>query len=316
MPGVADFCMLSCALTATFTGLILKCSTMGIGRHIWDVPAPWLTEALKFFTISTYVYLILSACIKLMFLFFYRRLFLQHPKMKYTVGAAIAFVSLFHLAIFFATVFACSPIARQWDVSIPGNCNNPEILPYLSGSVSSVTDIFVLLLPVPLVWTLHATTRKKFGVLAVFGVGVLSVSLFPWLHRPELTLSSTFSVCAASLVRLGMTPVLRSNFDATWNISTISLRATLEVNVGIVCGCSMLFPAFFKRHFPNFTVGSLLHVLRSRLSGVSRKDSSDSSDYVLHHRQQWHGQKGIHAGQVEESSYKRPASAPAGANVV
>ncbi|KAK8012293.1 hypothetical protein PG991_009668 [Apiospora marii] len=193
------------ALTATFTGLAIKCSKMGIGRHIWDVPAPWITEALKFFTISTYVYLILSGCVKLMFLFFYRRLFSQHPKMKYTVAAGIAFVSIFHSGLFFATIFACDPIARQWDISIPGKCNNPEILPYLSGAVSSVTDIFVLLLPVPLVWNLHAPMKKKVGVLAVFSVGVF--------------------VCAASLVRLGMTPVLRSNFDATWNISTMSLWA-------------------------------------------------------------------------------------------
>ncbi|KAK7935353.1 hypothetical protein PG985_000848 [Apiospora marii] len=271
------------ALTATFTGLAIKCSKMGIGRHIWNVPAPWITEALKW-VCQTHVPL------------FYRRLFSQHPKMKYTVAAGIAFVSIFHSGLFFATIFACDPIARQWDISIPGKCNNPEIPPYLSGAVSSVTDIFVLLLPVPLVWNLHAPMKKKVGVLAVFSVGVF--------------------VCAASLVRLGMTPVLRSNFDATWNISTMSLWATLEVNIGIVCGCSMLFPAFFKRRFPNFAVGSILQVLRSRISGVSRKGSSDSSDSPRFHHEQWKDQKHIYGDQVDESSCKQLANVRAGANIV
>lgn len=77
--GIEDYlCVVSYLLSVTFSGLVIKAYTRGIGRHIWDTPAPWLPEALMYFTISTWVYLILGATVKLTFLSFYHRLFSTH----------------------------------------------------------------------------------------------------------------------------------------------------------------------------------------------------------------------------------------------
>jgi hypothetical protein len=56
---------------------------------------------------------------------------------------------------------------------LDGTCFNPQILPYLSGATSSMTDIFVLVFPLPLLWNLNMDSKKRVRVIAVFGLGVL-----------------------------------------------------------------------------------------------------------------------------------------------
>ncbi|KAI0876578.1 hypothetical protein GGS24DRAFT_513468 [Hypoxylon argillaceum] len=232
--GIEDYlCVVFYLLSVTFSGLVIKAYTRGIGRHIWDTPAPWLPEALMYFTISTWVYLILAATVKLTFLSFYHRLFSTHTYWRYFGTGAIIFVALLNVSLIFATVFSCTPVSREWDPTIPGHCVDPVILPYFSGISSFLTDLYVLILPIALLWQLNMTTQQKIKASCVFGLGILA--------------------CVASLIRLIQTPSLRTSYDATWTISNIIIWASLEVNVGIICSCLVVLPAFLDRHLPSST---------------------------------------------------------------
>ncbi|KAM7213238.1 hypothetical protein V8F06_011403 [Rhypophila decipiens] len=282
--GVDDYlCLLSYALTVVFSGLMIKCYTLGIGRHIWDVPAPWLTEALKWFTFASYIYLVLATFIKLVFLFFYRRIFSTECTTRHLINFGIVFVSCLNGGIFFTTVFECDPIQRQWDPTLPGRCINPVILPCLSGATSSATDILVLVIPMRLLWGLNMNMRRKLKILAVFGLGLFA--------------------CIASLVRLGMTPILRSDFDATWNIGTIAVWATLEVNIDIFCSCLMLLPAFLDHHLPTSVRTSfsrLWSYMISLLSNAGSQSKSSLPSFVNPYASPWHGYR-RHNGSTSQS---------------
>ncbi|KAL4935413.1 hypothetical protein BDV06DRAFT_228852 [Aspergillus oleicola] len=216
-------------LSITFTGLMSYCFSHGIGRHMWDVPIIWLTNTLKLFTIAQYIYITLTGLIKLALLFFYYRIFPRHNRIRYFIIFGVLFVVVSHTTLLFCTVFACSPVQRSWDPTLPGRCWDPIILPYLSGALSVATDFYVLLLPVKTLWGLHTTTRKRIRLLIVFGLGGFA--------------------CVASIVRLAMTRVLSDSTDATWNISRISRWATIEANTGIICACLPLLPALFDKYW-------------------------------------------------------------------
>ncbi|KAM5447045.1 hypothetical protein MaudCBS49596_006226 [Microsporum audouinii] len=255
--GVDDyFCLISYVLTVAFSALMIKSYTLGIGRHLWDTPPLWVPYALKYFTFAQYVYLTLTATIKLTFLFFYRRVFSPQTLSNILITSGITFVAISHAAILFATVFSCSPIARAWNLAIPGRCINPTILPYLSGALSSSTDLYVLILPIYPVWNLNMPLRRKIKLLGVFGLGI-------------------FAVCA-SLVRLAETPVLQSSPDATWNISRLAVWAVIEANVGIFCGCLLLLPAFLDRHLPKSITSSIKGLFST--SNSRRLEKGGSSD--------------------------------------
>ncbi|KAL4995489.1 hypothetical protein BDV10DRAFT_174606 [Aspergillus recurvatus] len=271
------FCVLAYCLTVTFTGLMSYCFSRGIGRHMWDVPMGWLTRTLKYFTIAQYVYILLTATVKLAFLFFYYRIFPRHLTVRYCVTFGIAFVAVSHLTLFFLTIFSCVPVSHAWDVSSPGRCWMPGVLPYTSGALSSATDLYVLLLPIRTLWALNITTWKRVRLAAVFSLGILAF--------------------AASIVRLGMTHVLTSSPDATWNISSISKWATIEANTGIICACLPLLPALLDRYrATNF--GSSLNRLWS--SGSRRKSSVGATESeVSLQTQSWqHAKTPAHEFQV------------------
>lgn len=151
---------------------------------MWDVPITWLSRTLKCFTVGQYIYTLLTAAVKLAFLFFYYRIFPRHINIRYFISFGIAFVSVSHLSLFFLTIFSCSPVSHAWDAASPGRCWNPRILPYVSGGLSSATDLYVLLLPIHTLWGLNMTTRKRLRLAAVFGLGILyapaSLVLFIW----------------------------------------------------------------------------------------------------------------------------------------
>ena len=160
---------------------MFKSYEWGIGRHMWDVPGPWVPEALKWFTIACFLYLPCAGIIKLAFLFFYYRVFsLGQSRTRHVITGAIVFVFCLNTGLTLATIFACSPIEKQWNPFVPdGHCIDPVILPYLSGASSSATDLFVLLLPLPLLWGLNMTLDQKIRLGAVFGLGLLYV--YPFL---------------------------------------------------------------------------------------------------------------------------------------
>ncbi|KAL3431445.1 hypothetical protein BDV09DRAFT_198742 [Aspergillus tetrazonus] len=160
-----------------------------------------------------------------------------------------------HLTLLFLTIFSCLPVSHAWDAASPGRCWMPGILPYTSGALSSATDLYVLLLPVRTLWALNITAWKRIRLAAVFGLGILAF--------------------AASIVRLGMTHVLTSSPDATWNISSISKWATVEAYTGIICACLPVLPALLDRYREkNF--GSSLNRLWS--GGSRRKYSSGATE--------------------------------------
>ncbi|KAK4109142.1 hypothetical protein N656DRAFT_783440 [Canariomyces notabilis] len=198
-------CILSYLAAVAFSGVLFKSVSWGIGRHMWDVPAVWMVSALKFQTIASWIYLWAATLVKLSFLFLYRRVFAMETKAARLLNGGIAVCFLVNLGLFFGIVFFCIPVEKAWDDSIPGRCSNPVVLAYFTGVWNTVMDIYVLLVPVPFLMGLNIGREKRLRLVAVFSVGIFA--------------------CIASVVRLAMTSVLQSSFDATYNLAQVALWA-------------------------------------------------------------------------------------------
>jgi len=240
--GLDDYCCLvAWVLTITFSVLMLVGDSHGLGRHLWDVPFKNLSQAIEYLTIAEFVYLVLAGTIKLSVLLFYRRVFAPSRPTLHFIDGGIIFVLVTYTAFLLATIFECTPIRKGWDASTPGHCYRPKILPYFSGAMNVVTDLYVLIVPVPALLRLQMDFKRKLRVMAVFSLGVFA--------------------CATSIIRLGETSILYQSHDATWNLSKISIWVVIEVNVGIICSCMLALPPFLKRYWPKDLRASILHLL-------------------------------------------------------
>lgn len=110
---------------------------------------------------------------KLTILFFYRSLFGAKLKIKWATTIGIVIVICLNGGVFLANLFSCQPIQRTWNPLVPGHCFNPVILPYLSGGSSCITDIYVLLMPIPVIWNLNLDMKRRLRIMAIFGLGIL-----------------------------------------------------------------------------------------------------------------------------------------------
>lgn len=130
-------------------------------------------------TISEWIYFPLVALIKLSCLLFYWRVFKPSRKWRWILALSMTLLVCTYIGLFFATLFECTPVGKEWNVFMRrGKCLRPKGLPYASGGINVGTDICVLILPIPAVWSLNLKLRRKLRVIAIFSLATLYVELF------------------------------------------------------------------------------------------------------------------------------------------
>lgn len=76
-------------------------------------------------------------------------------------------------AVCMVDFFICRPFAFNWDSTIPGGkCGNTILGFQLLGTMNLVTDMVILLLPQPYIWTLHLPLAKRIALALTFLVGI------------------------------------------------------------------------------------------------------------------------------------------------
>lgn len=79
----------------------------------------------------------------------------------------------FCLAVILEAFLLCIPIRYNWDKSIDGHCGN-SYAAYLSVAiVDLLTELSIILLPMPYVWTLQLPVGKKIALTCIFGIGIM-----------------------------------------------------------------------------------------------------------------------------------------------
>lgn len=73
----------------------------------------------------------------------------------------------------FIAVFQCSPIRYFWDTSIEGHCLDQR-QNYVAGPVTSFfLDLVIIILPLPIIFSLTIGAAKKCYLIAIFSIGGL-----------------------------------------------------------------------------------------------------------------------------------------------
>ncbi|KAI9824139.1 MAG: hypothetical protein M1826_007453 [Phylliscum demangeonii] len=123
--------------------------------------------------ITAPIYLVQVAATKCSILAFYHR-FLTQKSIRMILYGLAAVIVLFAVIMIFIEIFQCHPVEATWQLLRPHKCTfpNPFILQVANSIVNLITDIFVLVLPIPIVLGLHASTNRKIGLVIVFLLGV------------------------------------------------------------------------------------------------------------------------------------------------
>ncbi|KAI7549651.1 hypothetical protein KC331_g3672 [Hortaea werneckii] len=110
---------------------------------------------------------------KISLLIFYKKL-TPARWMQITVWTVGAFVLAYTVATVLALLFACTPLEKNWNITIQnGQCINKGGIYLFTAAVNALTDLIILGIPVPMVFHLQMSRAQKMGLLIMFVVGSL-----------------------------------------------------------------------------------------------------------------------------------------------
>lgn len=123
--------------------------------------------------------------------------------------------SLINLTCCNSLSFLSSPVSAYWTLSVkPQNCIDERTHLLVGGIINTLTDFFVVLLPLPTVFALQIPRRQQIILMIIFGAG--------------------FVVCVAGICRIYFAYRTTSTYDRTWESYGLWISGVLELYIGIV----------------------------------------------------------------------------------
>ncbi|MCJ1400076.1 hypothetical protein MMC11_003279 [Xylographa trunciseda] len=218
-PVLADDFLLLAALPftwATAANTIYGVQVNHLGTHLQLADLNNLRSFLLALYVFTITYSVGLAFIKFSILAFLFRVF-HVPTFKLPLSITAVIITLTTIASLFTAIFSCHPIQGFWDLETPSTCIDPLKFYFAQAIPSIITDIILLILPLPLVWQLKITKSQKWGVSAVFLLG------------------GFVTIC--SIIRLVRLIQTQDNLDFTWGLSDPALWSTVEMHIFVCCAC-------------------------------------------------------------------------------
>ncbi|EXF74152.1 hypothetical protein CFIO01_08783 [Colletotrichum fioriniae PJ7] len=148
----------------------------GLGKHQQTVSPDEMIGFMKCFWVSVLFYSLGHLSFKMAFLLQYYRVLVTHYMKKYYIAAMI-FVGAWGLSVVIISFIWCIPLEGFWDRSVPAKCLPQQVLFYLFGACSIVTDILIFLLPLPALIQLKLPRTQKLYLLGIFSLGFLIVGI-------------------------------------------------------------------------------------------------------------------------------------------
>ncbi|TGZ76694.1 hypothetical protein EX30DRAFT_399101 [Ascodesmis nigricans] len=213
--------------TSTLTGI-----RYGWGYHIWDNKPEWTSPSLQMSWTSQLLFVIAAVVSKLSMCWSFQRLS-DSPKFSHILLISKSFILIWGIAFTFTTIFKCMPVHAYWgDVHTRSNfCVNESISLMVASVTNIVTDFWVTLLPIPILWRLRLPFRQRIILIVLMSLGLVA--------------------CAAGIARVHyLEYTLFKTYDVTWEGYTIWLWTAVEIDLGIICCSIPPLRPLIRRHFP------------------------------------------------------------------
>ncbi|KAL2023524.1 hypothetical protein VTK56DRAFT_2132 [Thermocarpiscus australiensis] len=196
-------------------GFIFAMYAAGMGIHANKVPLDNIVLMAKFLVVAEILYVFNLVWTKISILLMYYRIF-HFPyfkKMAYGIGG---FVIAWVICITFLFIFICVPVEKLWYPDLPGHCIN-QVGTWIANAASTIlTDVAILLLPIPQVWKLQLRRPEKIGVTIAFCLGFFVVFASAYRFTVLFTYNST---------------------DPTYTLAPTVGWTQIEMSAGIVSAC-------------------------------------------------------------------------------
>lgn len=144
----------------------------------------------------------------------------------------IAFNTIFYIVFVFLLVFTCVPRHKVRDPTVKGHCLDWQIVLVAGNMVTFVSEVIIWVIPQRITWCLQLKRSKKWGLSALFTIGVFTI------------------ICSAVRIYF-QARLIKDSRDSTCLGSKICFWGTLKVTAGFLIEWLPSIPALYnsiKKH--------------------------------------------------------------------
>ncbi|KAF2713200.1 hypothetical protein K504DRAFT_517170 [Pleomassaria siparia CBS 279.74] len=221
--GMDDWFMLAASLILVATNIMTCISTLPAyqtGYHLWDLRPEIATNPVHTSQVC------LFTCI------------FPSRTNKYFCYSLLTFISIWAVAVFFISLFQCSPIQAYWQLAqYPDRkCLDMAPLFYVTGGLNTLTDFLIFLWPAKDLAKIRISLKQRVTLIAMFSLGVI--------------------ICIAGICRIWYTSIYIASYDIHYEGAVLYIILAIEAGTGIVCGCLPACKPLMTKMMPRTFVSS------------------------------------------------------------
>ncbi|KAL1639901.1 hypothetical protein SLS58_007488 [Diplodia intermedia] len=245
-----DDCMMCIAALLSIIGMVIVVLEVenGGGRHRQYIDPAVFSKGMYLNFLSQPFYLFAALFVKESVGFFLLRI-TGRAKYRGLIAWIMAVLAVYTVACFVTLVLQCKDLRVIWDPTVKTTCWRVEVLhglTYTNSVVNIITDFaFAVLIPIPLIYPLQMSVRKKLSLLLILGVGLVATGA-------AIARAAHLSAYGRRNGRGG------GPGDFLWDSRTLTTWSVVETQVGIVAGCLPCAKPLLARFWP---LGGLLSKL-------------------------------------------------------
>lgn len=191
----------------------------GAGYHITDITDEQAVQFLKWGYIATVIYCPMALIVKIALLAILIRIFGPYKTKIIFIYVFLGALCVYYIIAEVIKIRMCDPVPAYWlGQTGPGvKCFDQAAALIADSVISVVSDMIILIVPLPLTWSLQMSRNKKLRVMGMLSAGGLATA---------------FSIYRLVLViKDGQSP------DQTIVFSCVVLSGNAEGGVGLICAC-------------------------------------------------------------------------------
>ncbi|RHZ55424.1 uncharacterized protein CDV56_107110 [Aspergillus thermomutatus] len=209
---------ISRALFMGYCAIAIIIGKHGGGYHQSDIhDQATIVSYYKFCYIATVLYCPMALFVKIALLSIIIRIFAPYRTKIIFIYVLLGCLCIYYIIAEIIKIRMCNPIPSYWEGTPGRHCFDQSAALLADSIISVVSDLIILILPLPLTWSLQMSRSKKLRVMGILSAGGLATA---------------FSIYRLILVlRDGKTT------DMTIFFICIILSGNAEGGVGLICAC-------------------------------------------------------------------------------
>ncbi|KAJ5892609.1 hypothetical protein N7504_009300 [Penicillium tannophilum] len=233
--GIEDYaCTVAWGLFMGYCGISIVVGKYGGGYNIDDVSAANQIQFKKFCYIATILYCPMALFVKVALLSILTRIFKPYRGKVYFIYGFLACLVTYYTVALIVKIRMCGPIPRYWlGDEVEGSCLDQTAALIADSVISVVSDIIILILPLPLTWSLQMSRNRKLRVIGILSAGGLAT--------------------AFSLYRLVLVLKEGNSKNQTIVFMDVILSGNAEGGMGLICACLPVLNVLINYYRKNYS---------------------------------------------------------------